>query len=179
MLRVESPALDTKQLLSFDKIHMNTIDIVLLFALGFGLIRGLWRGLIIELASLLAIVLGIYGAIHFSFYTADVLSRYVSLDKPYMEAVSFAFTLILIMLLVMLLAKMLTKLVQSASLGLFNRFVGGMFGVLKMAIIAGSMLIFLEKTSQTISWLPKETLETSKLYEPIKSVGALVYGNVF
>lgn len=158
---------------------MNTIDIILLLFLGFGLIRGLWRGFIIELASLLAIILGIYGAIHFSFYTADIMNRYVSLDKSAMEAFSFAFTLIIIMLAVMLLAKMLTKAVESASLGLLNRLGGGLFGLLKMTIIAGSMLIFLEKTSQTFSWLPQETLKTSLLYEPVKTVGRLVYGNVF
>ncbi len=158
---------------------MNTIDIILFLFLGFGLIRGLWRGLIIELASLLAVILGIYGAIHFSFYTANILNRYISLDKSAMEAISFAFTLILIMLAVMLLAKMLTKVVESASLGLLNRLGGGLFGLLKMTIIAGSMLVFLEKTSQTFNWLPKETLQTSLLYEPVKTVGTLVYGNVF
>ncbi len=157
---------------------MNTIDIILLLFLGFGLIRGLFRGLIIELASLLAIVLGIYGAIHFSFYTADVLNQYISLNKSTMEAVSFAFTLIFIMLAVMLLAKVLTKVVESASLGLLNRLCGGLLGLSKMTIIAGSMLVFLEKTSQTFSWLPQETLRTSILYEPVKTVGALVYGNV-
>lgn len=158
---------------------MNTIDIVLLIFLGFGLLRGLWRGLIIELASLLAVILGIYGAIHFSFYTADFLNQYVSFEKSTMEAVSFAFTLILIMLLVMLLAKMLTKVVTSASLGLLNRLAGGLFGLLKMTVITGSMLLFLEKTSQTINWIPQETVKTSYLYEPVKTIGALVYGKVF
>ena len=51
---------------------MNKIDIILLIILGFGLVRGFMRGLIIEMASLLAIVVGIYGAIHFSFFTASL-----------------------------------------------------------------------------------------------------------
>ncbi|MDO4230003.1 MAG: CvpA family protein [Capnocytophaga sp.] len=158
---------------------MNTVDIILLIFLGFGLIRGIWRGLIIELASLLAIILGIYGAIHFSFYLADILSQYVSLEKPTVEAVSFALTLILIMLGVMLLAKLLTKVVHSASLGLLNRLGGGIFGLLKVAIIVGSLFFVLEKTWQTDKWLPRETLGKSMLYEPVKALGGLVYGNVF
>lgn len=158
---------------------MNTIDIVLLFALGFGLVRGLWRGVIIELASLLAIVLGIYGAIHFSFYMAGILNQYLSLDKSTTEALSFAFTLILIMLAVMLLAKFLTKLVQSVSLGFLNRLAGGIFGILKIALIAGTLFLMLEKTWQISKWIPEETLLNSKLYEPIKSVGTLFYANIF
>lgn len=96
-----------------------------------------------------------------------------------MEAVSFALTLILIMLGVMLLAKVLTKVVQSASLGLLNRLGGGIFGLLKMAVIIGSLFAVLEKTWQTDKWLPQQTTKESILYEPIKEVGKLVYGNVF
>lgn len=158
---------------------MTTIDIILLLFLGFGLVRGFWRGLIIELASLLAIVLGIYGAIHFSFYVADLLNKYVSLDKSGVEVISFAFTLILIMVAVMLLAKMITKMMESVSLGFFNRLCGGIFGVLKVAVIVGSMLLFLEKTSQTFRWLPQDAIEESFLYQPVKTIGGWVYGNVF
>ncbi|MDO5104397.1 CvpA family protein [Capnocytophaga sp.] len=158
---------------------MTTIDIILLLFLGFGLVRGFWRGLIIELASLLAIVLGIYGAIHFSFYVADLLNKYVSLDKSGVEVISFAFTLILIMVAVMLLAKMITKMMESVSLGFFNRLCGGIFGVLKAAVIVGSMLLFLERTSQTFRWLPQDVIGQSFLYQPVKTIGGWVYGNVF
>ncbi|ATA88968.1 hypothetical protein CAPN001_03470 [Capnocytophaga stomatis] len=158
---------------------MNTVDVILLIFLGFGLIRGLWRGVIIELASLLAIVLGIYGAIHFSFYIAGILNQHFSFDKSTTEALSFAFTLILIMLAVMLLAKLLTKIVESVSLGFFNRLAGGIFGVLKMAVIAGSLFLMLEKTWQITKWIPEETLLNSVFYEPIKSIGELFYKNIF
>ena len=39
---------------------MNTLDILLLIPLGYGLINGLVKGLFKELASLLGIILGIY-----------------------------------------------------------------------------------------------------------------------
>ncbi|GET45173.1 CvpA family protein [Capnocytophaga felis] len=158
---------------------MNTVDVILLIFLGFGLIRGLWRGVIVELASLLAIILGIYGAIHFSFYIAGILNQYFSLDKSTTEALSFAFTLILIMLAVMLLAKFLTTLAESVSLGFLNRLAGGIFGVLKIAVIAGTLFLVLEKTWQITKWIPEETLLNSKLYEPIKAIGNLFYANVF
>ena len=100
---------------------MNKIDIILLIILGFGLVRGFMRGLIIEMASLLAIVVGIYGAIHFSFFTASLLDKVLPAEKQTLEAVAFGVTLIVLMLSVMLLAKILTKMFKAAELGFLNR----------------------------------------------------------
>lgn len=44
---------------------MNWIDFVIIALLVFGLIQGFIDGLIIEVAELAALVLGIWGAIHF------------------------------------------------------------------------------------------------------------------
>lgn len=44
---------------------MNWIDFVIIALLAFGLIQGFIDGLIIEIAELAALVLGIWGAIHF------------------------------------------------------------------------------------------------------------------
>ena len=77
---------------------MNKIDILLLVILGFGLVRGFMRGLIIEMASLLAIVVGIYGAIHFSFFTARLLGELMPSSQQTIEVVAFGITLIVLML---------------------------------------------------------------------------------
>lgn len=158
---------------------MSTIDIVLGILLIFGLVRGIWRGLIIEAASLLAVVLGIYGAIHFSFYAADLLTQNFDWSKQTIKMTAFALTLIVIMLGVMLLGKLLTKVAKMAALGLFNRLFGGVFGLLKYAIISGACLMFLSKTNQTINWIPEAALKSSVLYEPVKAIGTFVYANIF
>ena len=54
---------------------MNTLDIILAVILIFGFVRGLSRGLFVEVASLLALILGIYGAIHFSFFAGNIFFR--------------------------------------------------------------------------------------------------------
>ena len=99
---------------------MNKIDILLLVILGFGLVRGFMRGLIIEMASLLAIVVGIYGAIHFSFFTARLLGELMPSSQQTIEVVAFGITLIVLMLAVMFLAKVLTKMLKAAELGFFE-----------------------------------------------------------
>ena len=158
---------------------MNKIDILLLVILGFGLVRGFMRGLIIEMASLLAIVVGIYGAIHFSFFTARLLGELMPSSQQTIEVVAFVITLIVLMLAVMFLAKVLTKMLKAAELGFLNRLAGALFGVLKAAVIVGSLFVFLERTFQTEKWLSPSALNESVLYEPVKSISAVVYANVF
>ena len=162
---------------------MNKIDILLLVILGFGLVRGFMRGLIIEMASLLAIVVGIYGAIHFSFFTARLLGELMPSSQQTIEVVAFGLTLIVLMLAVMFLAKVLTKMLKAAELGFLNRLAGALFGVLKAAVIVGSLFVFLERTFQTEKWLSPSAspsaLSESVLYVPVKSISAVVYANVF
>ena len=158
---------------------MNKIDIILLVILGFGLVRGFMRGLIIEMASLLAIVVGIYGAIHFSFFTARLLGELMPSSQQTIEVVAFGITLIVLMLAVMFLAKVLTKMLKAAELGFLNRLAGALFGVLKAAVIVGSLFVFLERTFQTKKWLSPSALSESVLYVPVKSISAVVYANVF
>ena len=158
---------------------MNKIDIILLIILGFGLVRGFMRGLIIEMASLLAIVVGIYGAIHFSFFTASLLDKILPAEKQTLEVVAFGITLIVLVLGVMLLAKILTKMIKAAELGSLNRLGGALFGLLKSIVIVGSIFVFLERTFQTEKWLSTSALSESVLYNPVKSVSQVVYANVF
>ena len=52
---------------------MSTLDIILAALLLFGLVKGFMKGLFVEITSLVALVLGLYGAIHFSYFMADFL----------------------------------------------------------------------------------------------------------
>ena len=52
---------------------MNYIDIVLSILLVLSAISGFKKGLVVELASLAALVLGIWGAFEFSYITSEFL----------------------------------------------------------------------------------------------------------
>ena len=54
--------------------------------------KGFQKGVIVELASLFALVLGIYGAIHSSGYVADQLAHHIDWDKRYVDLVAFGLT---------------------------------------------------------------------------------------
>jgi membrane protein required for colicin V production len=154
---------------------MSIIDIVLGSLLLFGLIRGLIKGLFVEVASLLALVLGIYGAIHFSFFAAEFLGARVNWDEKMLNIVAFGITFVIIVLAISLAGKALTKLANFAALGLLNRFLGAAFGALKIGLILSVLLMVFEKINSTIPYLEDEDTEESVLYHPVKSLAPLIF----
>lgn len=154
---------------------MNYLDIVLGALLAIGLIRGIMKGLFVELASLVAIVAGIYGAIRFSFYVGDFLQEKISLAPQYIKLVAFAITFIGIILGVSLLGKLLTKVAKFAALGLVNRVLGGAFGLLKFAFITSAIIMFLGPLNDTLGIIKKETLENAILYKPVQAIAPAIY----
>lgn len=158
---------------------MSFLDIVLGLLLVWGLYKGLTNGLFVELASLVALIAGIYGAIHFSYIAADYLSQNMQWDMRYIKVASFLITFIAIVLLVHFAGKLLTKIADFAMLGLLNKIAGGIFGALKVAIILGALLVFFEKATASFNFVNEETKKESILYRPVHDIGALVFSAVF
>ncbi|GMN09677.1 CvpA family protein [Croceitalea sp. MTPC9] len=154
---------------------MSFLDIVLGILLVWGLYKGLKNGLFVELASLVALVAGIYGAIHFSYIAGDYLYQNMEWSEKYIKVTAFLITFIAIIVLVGLAGKLLTKIADFAMLGLLNKIAGGIFGALKVAIILGAMLIFFEKATASLNFINKETQNESILYGPVRDIGAFIF----
>jgi membrane protein required for colicin V production len=154
---------------------MAIIDIVLGALLLLGIIRGLMKGLFVEVASLAALILGIYGAIHFSNFAAEFFESRVEWDEQYLNIAAFAITFIIIVMVISLAGKALTKIADFAALGILNRFLGALFGVIKIALILSVVLIILDKTNKSIPILGDDDLEKSVLYEQVKGFAPMVF----
>lgn len=157
---------------------MGLLDILLGLPLLWGLYKGFRNGLFMEIASILALIAGIYGAIHFSFITGDYLSNHLAWNERNMSIIAFIITFIGIIIIVHLAGKLLTKVANIAMLGLLNKIAGAIFGTLKVAIVLGAAFIFFDRMDTTFSILSEETKEESILYQPIKDIGALLFNTV-
>jgi membrane protein required for colicin V production len=157
---------------------MNLLDVILGLLLAFGLYKGLKNGLFVELASIIALIAGIFGAIHFSYITGEYLAENLHWDEKYMNIASFMITFIIIVVLVHLLAKLLTKIADFAMLGLLNKIAGGIFGALKIAVMVGAVLVFFDSVNQATNIIKEETKNESVLYEPLKEIGAFIFSKV-
>ncbi|MDX9904426.1 MAG: CvpA family protein [Bacteroidales bacterium] len=154
---------------------MNWIDFVIIALLAFGLIQGFINGLIIEIAELAALVLGIWGAIHFSGWTAGKLSGWFDMQSSWTGIVAFAVTFIAIVIGVYLLGKLLDTLLKAMALGFVVKSLGAVFGVLKAALILSVIFVFLNSIDEKRHFLPSSTISKSILYNPIADLVPAIF----
>ena len=120
---------------------MNYLDIIILCILGILIIHGIWKGFILSLATLVALVLGIWAAIHFSGYISTFLVKIFHPSGAWLTIFSYILTFLLVVLVIILIARLLEKVVKTVGLGIPNRIIGGLFGLLK-GILVVSFLLF-------------------------------------
>jgi membrane protein required for colicin V production len=157
---------------------MSVIDIVLGALLLFGLIRGLFKGFFVEVASLLALILGVYGAIHFSNFAAEFLESRTEWNEKTINITAFAITFVIIVLAISLAGKALTKLADFAALGMLNKLLGGVFGAIKIGLILSILLTVFDKMNNTLPFLEDKKLKDSVLYEPVKSLAPMIFPSI-
>uniref|UniRef100_UPI003217EC3D CvpA family protein n=1 Tax=uncultured Draconibacterium sp. TaxID=1573823 RepID=UPI003217EC3D len=154
---------------------MNYIDLILGILLILAAINGFRKGLISEVASLAALILGIWGAIKFSYITTDFLIDNFDLQTEYMNLISFAITFVVIVILVHIVGNTVQKLAETVMLGFVNKLAGLVFGILKSALILSIILVLFDKIDQDVHILNENTKENSRMYEPIRSFAPTIF----
>lgn len=121
---------------------MNPYDIVVVVIVGFCLIRGLFRGLIKEVASIIAVLAGFYAAYSYYPQIAVVLSRWMS-DVAYRNILGFSLIFCTIFLVISILGVIIKYLLKIAFLGWVDRLCGMGFGFIKGVLIVSILLFML------------------------------------
>lgn len=147
------------------------MDIFLGGLILYGAVRGFFKGLIIEAASLIALLSGILGALLFANQVSDLLAVYFEFETIPPAGIIFALVFIAIIILVNLLARFLTKIIKLAALGIVNRILGAVFGGAKFALVLSALLLLVDQFSFLFQFFDTTILEESLLYQPIKTFG--------
>lgn len=159
-------------------LFMVFIDLIFIVILGYGCIRGLWNGFLIEFASLVSLLIGIYIAIKFSFILKEIVGSHVSWSPQTLQVIAFILTFILVIVGITVLAKSLTKIANLTPLGLFNKAAGGILGIIKTILILSFILNVFQKMNGNFAFADKKTLAKSLLYYPIIEIAGIVYPSV-
>lgn len=154
---------------------MNYIDFIIIIFLILGLARGFIDGFIKELASLAALILGIWGAIKFSAFTAGKLYDYFDMTGRYVGIIAFIITFILIVVVIHFIGLLIDKFVDSIALGFLNRLLGIVFGVFKTALILSVVFVVLNAIDAKHPFLPQDKIEQSKFYNPIADIAPAIF----
>jgi membrane protein required for colicin V production len=148
---------------------MNLLDIVILVMLTGFLLKGLWRGLLKELCSLLGLFGGLFLALRYHASLAELLLE--SLDWPSQVCVVIAFTALFLLTILFfgLLGFLLSRFVKLLFLGGFNRVAGGLFGLVQGGLLATLILFGLSRAP--LPQTARELLEQSMLAPPLVRFG--------
>lgn len=150
------------------------MDFVIGILLIIGLYQGIKNGLFVEIASIVSFILGVFLAIKFSYLAKGFLEGFVSWNAKTIQITAFVLTLILVVIGVHLLAKIFTKIADFAFLGWANKLAGGIFSVLKTALLIGIVLHLVQKINVDNQLISKEKQEKSLLYRPILDTTAFM-----
>jgi membrane protein required for colicin V production len=146
------------------------LDIIFAALLLTAVISGLHRGVVVQLAQLLSVLLGVYGAYKFSYLIA-VLMQDWGINSIYVGKVSFICTFIVVVVAVALLGKVIHRLVQAVMLGWLNRLMGAVFATFKVLFLTSVAVMILDD----LKCLPQAQVQESKLYEPVKAFAPTVF----
>ena len=154
---------------------MNVLDIIFLVPLLFALYRGFKKGLIHMIASLAALLLGIFGAIKLRPVFASLLDAIFNISPDHMNVIAFAVAFVSIVLLVHLVAFLVDKLIKAVALNLVNRLLGMAFGLLVTAFVISMILWPVNEVNAEKQIIKPKHIEGSLLYKPISAFAPGVF----
>ena len=153
---------------------MNYFDIIIVIPLIWGAYKGFTKGFIIEIASLIALALGVWGGVKFSSVLVEYLSQVFEISPKLMPLISFAVTFIIIVLAVFAIAKFLQKIIKLVALSFINKLAGLIFGCLKFTLIISIIINLVNIVNEQIHFIDDETQESSILYKPVSKVAQIL-----
>ena len=153
---------------------MNYLDIIIAIILLLFGVKGYRKGLIIEVVTLLAFGVGIYGAMHFSDFTAGHLQDFMEINPKYLNTIAFVLTFILLVIGVNLLGRWMTSLVKAMNLNFWNKLGGAIFGVAKGLLICSTILLIFNNFQWT-GLIKEKVRQESLLYPYVEKTVPYLY----
>ncbi len=129
---------------------MNPFDILIILILGYCLVRGLFRGLVKEVSSIIGVLGGFYAGFTYYPKLVNLLSELIH-NSAYLNILSFMIIFCTVLVLVNVLGIIIKYLLNISFLGWVDRIGGVVFGVVKGGLIVSILFIALT------TFLPKKS----------------------
>lgn len=146
---------------------MNYLDIVISILLLYGLIKGYSNGIIKEITNTISVFLAIYIGVHFS----EFIHPYLNLDvfnnyKNAIPLIAFLIVFVIILIIIKSVGELINRLTKLLALGLISRFLGAVFGMLKLLLVCCALFLL----ANNYHLIDKNTKNTSILFAPLEEV---------
>ena len=122
--------------------------------------KGLSRGFILSLFSIVAFIVGLAAALKLSSVVANRLANYQYLNSKWIPFVSFVLVFIAVAILVKIFASVIQKFAEILMLGWLNKLAGIVLFVLLYGIIYSVFLFY----GTQLHIIQEESIQTSMIY---------------
>ena len=140
------------------------LDIIVIIAMAFAVIKGIRNGLIIAVFSILAFVIGLAAALKLSTVVAAWLSQSTNINMQWLPFIAFALVFFITVFAIRFVAKLIEKAVDMAWMGWVNK----LAGVLVYAVLYALILSVLFFYATQMNLLTSETIAASRTYAIIQ-----------
>lgn len=154
---------------------MPILDIILLLSFVPAIVGGLSKGFVRQAAELAAILLAAWAACHFTPALGEWLDGHFSLDPGVSKVLAFLLVVIVTALLLNWAGALVTGALKVLSLGFFNRLLGMVFAILKVALVLGLAILLFETLDNTLHLLRPGTTENAVVYQALKHAAETVF----
>jgi len=158
---------------------MNSLDLFILIVISLFFIRGVFRGLVLELVSVAGLIFGYLIAITYVDFFSTLLIKYFPiLPKSASTIISFIALFIVINIVLRFIGNILTRTLKFAMLGWLNRILGGFFGLLKGILVLSILVFLLSFIPFSSEFIEKTGAKESIVFPLLKALGPQLYEQI-
>ena len=158
--------------------QMEIIDLIILIPLIYGAWKGFKKGFIMELFTILALLVGLYAAFHFSDKITEMIVGKTHEKPGYLPAISFLLLFLAVGAMVYFGGKALEQVLKIAQLSFLNKGIGALIGILKWGYLIGCIFVFIQSIDTNERFITKKNKENAILYPAVTGLVSITIPGV-
>jgi len=134
--------------------NMHVFDILILILVGWLTLRGAMKGMVSQLASIVAVIASFWAAVRFGPVLQPIMQTTFGAEPPWNKVLAITVAFVGASIAVMFLKSLVMKIISAIHMNKFDRLCGALFGFLK-AVLIGMVITFFAVmlSEQTRDWV--------------------------
>ena len=154
---------------------MNWLDIVLVCLAGIGFAKGLFDGVIKQVVSLIALLVGIFFCTKAALWLRGYILALGWFPEQGVTVLSYVAGFLLIVGVILLAGEILTRVVGATPLSVLNHLAGGVLGLCFMMAFISLLLNGMEMIDKGSVLIPRGAKVESRFYNSVKEIIPTIY----
>ena len=149
---------------------MNLIDSICLIILIYGSYKGFKNGIVSEVLSFFGILLGIYLSKTYYLVVDKYLTTVFDSTNQLVTLISVILIFTLTIIVSKIFSKVITKALDILALGLLNKLIGSLFGLLKYLLILCITTFIFSKANDLFVFIEPNKIEETQIFSKIQKI---------